>query len=64
MLSGFPTIVCLGISFPLDEVLLLFPAPMGSFSQDLLHFILLVPIDQVRWWFWEVWSMLRRLLIG
>ena len=50
------------IPFPVNEVLILrSPRPH---VQDFLHFSLHHPIDKVRWWFQEVFTMFFGLLIG
>jgi hypothetical protein len=53
----------LGISSPFKEILKLLSAPMSPQVQDLFHFILFLPFHQIRWWFWEIFTMLLHLLV-
>jgi hypothetical protein len=58
----FPTVTCFAISFPPDQVLMLSPA-VKSHIQHLVHFILLFPINKVRWGFFEIGPMFFCLLV-
>ena len=54
LVSWFPCIVTFGVSFPFDEVLEPSGPAMTSVVNNVLHFIFLFTIDQVRWWSGEV----------
>ena len=58
----FPRVVGIRIPFPANEVLFSrLPCPH---VRDLFYFPLHHPFNQVRWWFHEVFSIFRCLLIG
>jgi hypothetical protein len=59
---GEPAIVSTRVSFPGDKILDLFV--FGLVSLDRFYFIFFFLIDNVRWWFREVWSVYLCLLIG
>ena len=54
LVSWFPCVVALRVSFPLDKILESSSPSMMSVVNNALHFILLFTIDQVRWWSGEV----------
>ena len=56
LISGFPRIVTLGVSFPFDEILELPRPPMTSVIQDAFYFVLFFSADKVRWGSGKVWS--------
>jgi len=46
---GFPCVIAIGISFPMDQVLQGPITPDVSMVTDLLHFVLFFIVDKVRW---------------
>jgi len=60
----FPCVITIGVSFPMDQILQGPVAPEISMIVDLLHFILFLIIDQVRWWPGEVWAVCHCFVIG
>ena len=58
-----PGVVTRGISLPLDKVIRLAPSSHLFHVNDLLHFVFLFSVHQVRWWSGEVWSMQFRFLV-
>ena len=49
LIGVFPGIVALRVALPFDQVLQGFGPPPGPVGMYLLHFIFLLPINQVRW---------------
>jgi hypothetical protein len=47
----------------MHKVLLLFPAPVGSFSEYPFNFPFWLTFYDIRWWFQEVGAMLEGLAI-
>jgi hypothetical protein len=45
-----PLVLRIRIPFPLDEVLQFVPSSEMPRGHDLLHFVLFLPVDKVRWW--------------
>ena len=59
----FPSVIGLGVSFPLDQVLQNLPFPKSSVISDGLDFILLFSVDDVWGRSREVGSVLFRFMI-
>ena len=57
VVSRFPCVIAFGVSRPLYEILQLFSSPMMSMITDGLNLVLLIIIDEVRWWTGVVFSM-------
>jgi hypothetical protein len=57
LISVFPSIVAFSIPLSFDEVLELSRLSIMLVALDLLHFVFLFPINQVRWRSGEVWAM-------
>jgi hypothetical protein len=45
-----PLILHVRVPFPLDKVLQFAPSSETPQGHDLLHFVLFLPVDKVRWW--------------
>jgi hypothetical protein len=57
LIGVFPSVVTFRVALPLDQILqglMLPPGPVGTY---LLHFILLLAINQIRWQSGEVRAM-------
>ena len=61
---GFPCVITIGVSFPVDQILQGSIMPEVSMIADLLHFILFFIINQLRWWLGEVWTVRGCFVIG
>ena len=59
----FPSVVCFGVSFPLDQILESSPFPKVAMISDGLDFIFFFPINDVWGRSREVGSVLFRFLI-
>jgi hypothetical protein len=46
---GHPLVLRIGIALPFDEILQLAPPSETPRGHDALHFVLLLPVDKVRW---------------
>ena len=57
LISWFPCVVALSVSFPFDEVLEPLRSPVMTVIDDALHFVFLFSVDKVRWWSGKVWSV-------
>ena len=57
LISWFPCVVTFRVPFSFDEVLEPSSSTMTSVVNNVLHFVLLFTIDQVRWWAREVGSV-------
>ena len=63
MVSCFPRVVCIGVTFPLDKILKLSFTSEITVINDGLDFVFFGVFDKVRWWPRVVGSMLRGLAI-
>ena len=54
----FPSIVCLGVSLPFDQVLQSLPSPEMAMISDGLDFIFFFSVNDIWGWPWEVGSVL------
>ena len=54
LVSWFPCVITLRVSFPFDEILESSSPSMTSVVDNALHFIFLFSVNQVRWWSGEV----------
>ena len=63
LVSWFPCVVTFRVSFPFDEILELSSPTMMSVVDDMLHFVFLFTVNQVRWWSGEVGSVCCGFLI-
>jgi hypothetical protein len=63
VVSWLPSVMCFGISFPLDPILDLLVTPKVPHAHHTFHFPLLFSIDKVRRGFGEVAAMFRGFLI-
>ena len=61
---GFPSIVALRVSLPLDQELESFVSPEVAMCLNGLHLILFFSTDKVRWWSGEVGAMHGSFAIG
>ena len=52
-----PLILQCRVSLPLDQVLYLVLSAVFSRLDDFLNFVFFFPIDKVRWWSCEIWSV-------
>ena len=50
IVSRFPHVIAFGVSHPLYEILQLFVLPVTSVAADGLDLVLLIIINEVRWW--------------
>ncbi len=58
VVSRFPHVVALGVSYPFYKILQLFSLPMMSVIMNGLDLILFIIIDEVRWWSGVVFAVL------
>ena len=63
LVSLFLCVVTFRVSFPLDQILESSGPTMMSVVDDMLHFVLLFSVNQIRWWSGEVRSMCCGFLI-
>jgi hypothetical protein len=63
LFGRFPTVMSLGITSPLKEILKLLSMPMSPRVQDLFYFVFFFPSCQVRWQFWEIYAVLFCLFV-
>jgi hypothetical protein len=49
LIGAFPGVVTFGVALPFDQVLQCFGPPPGPMGMDLLHFVFLFSINQIRW---------------
>jgi hypothetical protein len=63
MVSCFPCVVCIGITFPLDKILKLSFTSEVTVINDGFDFVLFGVFDKVRWWPRVVGSVLHGLAI-
>ena len=63
LVSWFPCIVTFRVPFPFDEIFKLSSSSMMSVVDDMLHFVFLFTVNQVRWWSGEVGSVCCGFLI-
>jgi hypothetical protein len=54
LIGVFPSVVASGVTLPFDQILWDLGPPPGPMGTYLLHFILLFPINQIRWRLGEV----------
>ena len=50
LVSWFPGVIALWVALPLKEILELFSPSMTSVAPYLLHLVLRLSRDKVRWW--------------
>ena len=50
LVSWFPSVIALRISFPFEEILELFSSTMTSVASYLFHLIFCFSCNKVRWW--------------
>jgi hypothetical protein len=60
----FPSVIAFRVALPFDQILQGPFAPIVSMITNLLHFILFLVINHVRWWSGEVWPVCRGFAIG
>jgi hypothetical protein len=58
-----PTVVCVGVPFPFDQILLLLPSAVISLVQNGLNFIFLLSVDDVWGWFKVIGSVFGGFLV-
>ena len=64
LIGVFPSVVAFGIVFPFDEVLENSSPTVASMTLDLIHFVFLFSINQVRRGLGEVWAVRGGFAIG
>ena len=64
LVSWFPRVVTVRVSFPFDQVLECSRPSMASMIDDLFHFIFFFSVDKVRWRSGEVGPVRVRFAIG
>jgi hypothetical protein len=64
LVSWFPYVVALQVALPFEEILKLSGPSMILVAADLLHFVLLFALNEVRWRLGKVWAMSGHLVIG
>jgi hypothetical protein len=57
LIGIFPSVIALRVALPFDQVLQGLAMPLSLVCTDLLHFILLFPINQIRGRSYEVGTM-------
>ena len=57
LISWFPCVVALRVSFPFDEILESSRPSMMLVVSDTLHFVFFFSVDKVRRWTGEIWFM-------
>jgi len=57
VVSWFPGVIALRVSFPFYEILQLFSSPLTSVAANGLDLVLFFVVDKVRWWSGEVFSV-------
>jgi hypothetical protein len=64
LICRFPGVVAFGVPLPFEEILELSSPSVTSMTADLLHFIFLLALDEIRWWLGKIGAVSGRFAIG